>query len=98
MTPKETEQRRQVAKVRLLETCSLGKNNGKNTGVKITVFSKDERQLGTIKIGAGSFQWFPKRAKKHTLYRDWSAFATLMEKIVEERREEKRRDGKARKS
>ena len=97
MTPKATEQRRQVAKVRLLETFSLGKNTGKNAGIEITVFSKDEKQLGTIKIGAGSFQWWPKGAKKHKPYLNWSDFATLMEE-VEARREEKRRQAKARKS
>ena len=86
-----------MAKVKLLETFSLGKNTGKNAGVEITVFSKNEKQLGTIKIGAGSFQWWPKGAKKHKPYLTWSDFATLMEE-VEVRREERLRDGKARKS
>ena len=90
MTQKDSEQRRQVAKVKLLETFTLGKNTGKKAGIEITVFDKDEEQLGTITIGAGSFQWWPKGAKKHKLYLNWPDFSAEMDKI-EERRAKARR-------
>ena len=55
MTVKKSTQQRQVAKVKLLETFSLGKNTGKDAGAEITVFGKGGLpQLGTIKIGSGS--------------------------------------------
>jgi hypothetical protein len=62
MIASEAEQKRQVARVKLLETFSLGKNTGKNAGAEITVFGKDGKpQLGTIKIGSGSFEWWAKK-------------------------------------
>lgn len=79
MTTKKTSQQRQVAKVKLLETFNLGKNTGKDAGAEITVFGKGGvPQLGTIKIGSGSFEWWPKGAKKNRLHLDWSEFASLM--------------------
>jgi hypothetical protein len=87
MIPNETEQKRQVAKVKLLETFSLGKNTGKNAGAEITVFGKDGKpQLGTIKIGSGSFEWWGKKAKKNRLHLNWYEFATVMEEEQERRR------------
>jgi hypothetical protein len=68
LMPNETKQKRQVAKIELLETFTLGKNTRKNSGIKITVFSKAEKKLGTITIGAGSFQWSPTSAKKRKVY------------------------------
>jgi hypothetical protein len=82
----ETEQKRQVARVRLLETFSLGKNTGKNAGAEITVFGKDGKpQLGTIKIGSGSFEWWPTGSKKHRLHLSWYKFAELMEREIRDK-------------
>jgi hypothetical protein len=81
-----TEQKRQVAKVRLLETFSLGKNTGKNAGAQITVFGKDGKpQLGTIRIGSGSLEWRANKAKKK-LHLTWYEFADLMDGELERRR------------
>jgi len=95
--PNETKQKRQVAKIELLETFTLGRNTRKNAGIKITVFSKAKKRLGTITIGAGSFQWWPTSAKKRELYLQWPDFATVMEEVAERRKKAKRRRAKARK-
>jgi hypothetical protein len=100
LMPNETKQNRQVAKVKLLETFTLGKNTHKNKGIEITAFSKANKELGTITIGAGSFQWWPTSAKKPELYLQWPDFATVMEEVAEvkeRRKKEKRRRAKARK-
>jgi hypothetical protein len=86
MPSDETEQKRQVAKVKLLETFSLGKNTGKGAGAEITVFGKDGKpQLGTIKIGSGSFEWWPKGSKKRRLHLNWYDFAAFMDKEMNAR-------------
>jgi hypothetical protein len=86
MTVKKSMQQRQVAKVKLLETFSLGKNTGKDAGAEITVFGKGGLpQLGTIKIGSGSLEWWPKGAKKNHLHLSWSDFAKLMNDELDRR-------------
>jgi hypothetical protein len=89
---------RHVAKVTLLESFELGKNTAQNAGIEIRVFDKGVQgrrgpQLGTIRIGQGSFAWWAKRAKtetkkgkrKPTLRLNWSKFADLMTKKTEGR-------------
>ena len=82
MKPKpKTEQKRHVAEVTLLESFSLGRNTGKNAGIEIKVFAKGGKpQLGTIKIGQGSFEWWPKQARNHSHRFSWAEFADFMEK------------------
>jgi hypothetical protein len=83
-----------AAEVRLLESFDLGKNTGKRAGIKVKVFDKGEegthgRQLGTIGIGQGSFQWWPPKTKRKTtrgkrpppVRLSWSEFADLMNKV-----------------
>jgi hypothetical protein len=83
---KKAPQKRQVAKVKLLETFNLGRNTGKDAGAEITVFGKGGApQLGTIKIGSGSIEWWPTRAKKKHLHLDWSDFSRLMNEELERR-------------
>ena len=72
-------QKRQVAEVKILETFELGKNTRKNAGAEITVYGKDGKKLGAIKIGSGSFEWWANSAQKATVRKSWEAFATLME-------------------
>jgi hypothetical protein len=60
------------------------------------VFSKAEKKLGTITIGAGSFQWSPTSAKERKLYLQWPDFATVMEEVAERRKQAKRQRAKAR--
>lgn len=92
MTPSDNEQKRQVAKVKLLEAFSLGKNTGKNAGAEITVFGRNGKpQLGTIRIGSGSFQWWAKKVKKNKLYLNWYEFAELMLREQKRRAEEQRK-------
>ena len=87
MTTNDTEQKRQVAKVRLLEAFSLGKNTGKGAGAEITVFGKDGKpQLGKMKIGSGSFDWWARKAKKPSLHLSWYEFADLMKEEQKRRR------------
>jgi hypothetical protein len=81
-----------TAKVRLLETFTLGKNTGQKSGLQISIHGKAEGKqgprLGTIRIGQGTFDWWTKNAKKETkagkqdptLSLSWSDFATLMDK------------------
>jgi hypothetical protein len=89
MKTDNTEQKRQVAKVRLLEAFNLGKNTGKRAGAEITVFGKDGKpQLGTMKIGSGSFDWWARKAKKPSLHLSWYEFADLMKKEQKRRRGE----------
>jgi hypothetical protein len=90
---------RHMAVVTLLESFDLGKNTAQNAGIEIKVFGKGnaERrgsQLGTIRIGQGSFAWWAKSAKLETkngkrsptLRLGWTEFAELMEKMVADRR------------
>ena len=83
-----------VAEVTLLESFDLGKNTTKSAGIEIRVFDKGGEgkrgsQLGTIRIGQGSFAWWAANAKtktperkmrKPTLRLPWSDFANLMKK------------------
>jgi hypothetical protein len=82
---------RHVAQVTLLESFDLGKNTARNAGVEIKVFDKGSAgkrgpQLGTIRIGQGSFAWWAKGAKTETkkgkrsptLKLNWAEFADLM--------------------
>ena len=62
---------RHVAEVTLLESFDLGKNTALNAGIEIKIFAKggpEKRgpQLGTIRIGQGSFAWWAKGAKIET--------------------------------
>jgi hypothetical protein len=90
---------RHVAKVTLIESFDLGKNTARNAGLEIKVFGKAAAgkrgsQLGTIRIGQGSFAWWAKGAKtetkkgkkRPTLMLGWDKFEQLMEKVVEERK------------
>jgi hypothetical protein len=90
---------RHVAVVTLLESFDLGKNTALNAGIEIKVFGKgapNKRgpQLGTIRIGQGSFAWWAKSAKietkngkrSPTLRLGWNEFAEEMEKMVAKRR------------
>jgi hypothetical protein len=94
---------RHVAEVTLLESFDLGKNTARNAGIEIRVFDKggpEKRgpQLGTIRIGQGSFAWWAKSAKIDTktgkqlptLKLGWSDFAELMKRKVAERKKQKR--------
>jgi hypothetical protein len=85
---------RHKAVVTLLESFDLGKNTAQNAGIEIRVFGKGTEskrgpQLGTIRIGQGSFAWWAKSAKvqtkngkrKPTLRLGWSEFAEAMEKL-----------------
>jgi hypothetical protein len=88
---------RHVAEVTLLESFDLGKNTAQNAGIEIKVFGKGAQkrgpQLGTIRIGQGSFAWWAKSAKTETksgkrsptLRLGWLEFADLMKKEVEGR-------------
>jgi hypothetical protein len=84
---------RHVAEVTLLESFDLGKNTAKNAGIEIKIFGKGGSgkrgpQLGTIRIGQGSFAWWAKSAKLRTkngkrpptLRLGWDEFAELMKK------------------
>jgi len=88
-----------VAEVTLLESFDLGKNTTKSAGIEIKVFDKGSEkrgpQLGTIRIGQGSFAWWAANAKtrtpegkmrKPTLRIPWSDFANLMKEKVDGRR------------
>jgi len=90
---------RHVAAVTLLESFDLGKNTARNAGIEIKVFDKggpNKRgpQLGTIRIGQGSFAWWAKSAKletkngkrRPTLSLGWQEFAEEMKKMVDARR------------
>jgi hypothetical protein len=89
---------RHVAVVTLLESFDLGKNTAQNAGIEIKVYDKGDQkrgpQLGTIRIGQGSFAWWAKSAKLETkngkrsptLRLGWAEFAELMERLVAERR------------
>jgi hypothetical protein len=89
---------RYAAEVTLLESFEVGKNTAQNAGIEIKVFDKggpEKRgsQLGTIRIGQGSFAWWAKSAKtvtkqgkrKPTLRLGWAKFAELMKKQIDER-------------
>ena len=90
---------RHVASVTLLETFELGKNTAKDSGIEIKVYAKGSevkrgRQLGTIRIGQGSFGWWPRSAKVETktgkrkapLSLGWEEFAGQMDQMIKERR------------
>ena len=80
-----------VAEVTLLESFELGKNTARNAGIEIKVFDKGDEgkrgaQLGTIRIGQGSFAWWAANAKTETaksgkrsptLRLGWPQFADL---------------------
>jgi hypothetical protein len=85
---------RHKALVTLLESFDLGKNTAQNAGIEIKVFGKGTEkkrgpQLGTIRIGQGSFAWWAKSAKtqtkngkrKPTLRLGWAEFAEAMAKL-----------------
>ena len=87
-----------VAEVKLLESFDLGKNTAQKAGIAIKVFDKGPAgkhgpQLGTIRIGQGSFAWWAKSAKRQTkkgkrgptVRLNWSDFAVIMEQIKENR-------------
>jgi hypothetical protein len=79
MKTNETEQKRHVAEVTLLGSYDLGKNTDKKAGIKIRIFDRGGTpQLGTIKIGQGSFEWWSKKAKKYTRRFTWHEFAVRM--------------------
>ena len=93
---------RHVAEVTLVESFDLGKNTAQNAGLKIKVFGKAAAgtrgpQLGTIRIGQGSFAWWAKSAKTETktgkqsptLRLRWDEFEELMKKVVKKRAEGK---------
>ena len=90
---------RHVAEVSVLESFDLGKNTAQNAGIEIKVFDKGPAgkrgpQLGTIRIGQGSFAWWAKSAKTETkngkrpptLRLGWNEFAEQMKKMVDQRR------------
>lgn len=71
------------AEVTLLESFDLGKNTGQRAGMKIKIFAKGSegrrgRQLGTIKIGQGSFEWWSRQKQSASIRLDWSRFADIM--------------------
>ncbi len=89
---------RHKAVVTLLESFDLGKNTAQNAGIEIKIFGKSAEnkrgpQLGTIRIGQGSFAWWAKSAKvitkngkrRPTLSLGWTQFAEAMEKLIAER-------------
>ena len=97
------QQTRHVAEVTLVESFDLGKNTAKNAGLKIRVFDKAPvgqrgSQVGTVRIGQGSFAWWAKSAKTETktglkqptLRLGWTEFAALMEKEIEERKKKRK--------
>ncbi len=90
---------RHVAVVTILESFDLGKNTARNAGIEVKVFGKggaNKRgpQLGTIRIGQGSFAWWAKSAKietkngkrRPTLGLGWNEFADKMVKMAAKRR------------
>ena len=81
MEKKASNGNRQVAEVTLLGSFELGKNTQKKSGAEIKVFGTDSTMLGTIKIGAGSFEWWKVKAKKATVTKSWEEFAKLMESV-----------------
>ena len=92
------QQERHTAEITLLESFDLGKTTAKNAGIEIKIFDKSASghgdQLGTIRIGQGSFTWWAKSAKTQTkkgkkaatLRWGWSDFAKLMQEKIDERR------------
>lgn len=89
---------RHVALVTLLESFDLGKNTAQNAGIEVKVFGKGTAakrgsQLGTIRIGQGSFAWWAKSAKVETkngkrsptLRLGWSEFAERMAELASEK-------------
>jgi hypothetical protein len=94
---------RHVAEVTLLESFELGKNTAQGAGIEIKVFGKSSAkkrgpQIGTIRIGQGSFAWWTKGAKVETksgkgsatLRLGWAEFAELMEEMAFERSKKRR--------
>ena len=90
---------RHVAVVTLLESFDLGKNTAQNAGIEIKVYGKGSPkrrgpQLGTIRVGQGSFAWWARSAKLETkngkrpptLRLGWTEFAEHMDKLIAERR------------
>jgi hypothetical protein len=90
---------RHVAVVTLLESFDLGKNTAQNAGIEIKVYGKGGPkkrgpQLGTIRVGQGSFAWWARSAKLETktgkrpptLRLGWTEFAEHMDKLIAERR------------
>lgn len=90
---------RHVAVVTLLESFDLGKNTAQSAGIEVKVYGKGAPgkrglQLGTVRIGQGSFPWWSRSAKLETkngkraptLRLGWTEFAEHMEKLVTERR------------
>ena len=85
-----------VAEVTLLESFDLGKNTAQRAGIEIKVFDKGPAgkrgpQIGTIRIGRGSFAWWAKSTKIQTkkgkrgptVRFNWSDFAVIMKQIKE---------------
>jgi hypothetical protein len=92
---------RHVAEVTLLESFDLGKNTAQSAGLEIKVFDKGAEgkrgpQLGTIRIGQGSFAWWTKSAKTETkkgkrqppLRLNWSEFADTMAELIKKRQKD----------
>ena len=90
---------RHVAVVTLLESFDLGKNTAQSAGIEIKVYGKGGPkrrgpQLGTIRLGQGSFAWWARSAKLETkngkrpptLRLGWTEFAEHMDKLIAERR------------
>jgi hypothetical protein len=90
---------RHMAVVRLLESFDLGKNTAQSAGIEIRIYDKGApnkrgSQLGTIRIGQGSFAWWARSAKVETkngkrpptLRLGWTEFAEHMEKLITKRR------------
>jgi hypothetical protein len=98
---------RHVAAVTLLESFDLGKNTAKDAGIEIKVFGKGTAhkrgpQIGTIRIGQGSFSWWAKSAKvktktgtrSATVRLGWNEFAARMEVLATERRKSSKKTKK----
>lgn len=90
---------RHVAAVTLLESFDLGKNTAQNAGIEIQVYAKGSPgkrgpQLGTIRIGQGSFAWWTRSAKVETkngkrtptLRLGWAEFAAQMDRLIADRK------------
>ena len=85
---------RHIAEVTLLETFTLGKNTAKNAGIEVKIYGKSIEgkrgpQLGTIRIGQGSFAWWTKSKRKKnatgettpSVRLNWEAFANKMNEM-----------------
>jgi hypothetical protein len=88
---KQRRTKQHAAEVTLRESFDLGRNTAQNAGIEIKVFDKGSatkrgRQLGKIRIGQGSFEWWAPKAKKATVRLDWSEFARSIERVRKRKR------------